>query len=381
MSATRTLLEELIRRPSVTPDDAGCIDLVGDRLQRCGFALERMDHDGVSNLWAVREPMATTRGAPPLIVFAGHTDVVPPGPRAKWTSDPFIPTERDGLLYGRGAADMKSGIAAMVVAVETLLADYPDYPARLAFLLTSDEEGPCRHGTRHVAAILQQRGIQPTYVIVGEATAVDAVGDRFIIGRRGSLGCALTVQGVQGHVAYPERADNPIHRVLPVFAELTQRRWDEGTADFPPTSLQISNIHAGTGVTNVIPGTAELIFNFRYSPAVTADALREAVTTALDTAGLRYDADWQHSGAPYFTGPGRLRDVVSRELENHRGAAPEAFTGGGTSDGRFLAPLGCEVIELGPVARSIHKVDEHVRLTDLDILSTLYGRILARLAD
>lgn len=373
MSAALGLLEELIRRPSITPEDAGCTELLADRLHAIGFHCERMDHEGVTNLWATWG----TRG--PLTVFAGHTDVVPPGPRESWASDPFVPTIRDGLLYGRGAADMKSGIAAMVVAVEALLHELPDYPGRLAFLLTSDEEGPCRHGTKHVAAVLQQRGIRPDYVIVGEATAVDHVGDRFIIGRRGSLGCELKVLGIQGHVAYPERAENPIHRALPVFAELTARRWDEGTEDFPPTSLQISNWHSGTGVSNVIPGHAEVVFNFRYSPAVTADALRDAVTATIDGAELRYEAAWGHSGEPYYTAPGRLRDITREELTTLCDNAPEEFTGGGTSDGRFLAPLGCEVIELGPVARSIHKINEHVRIDDLETLSTVYGRILRRL--
>ncbi len=381
MSATRGLLEELIRRPSLTPEDAGCTELLADRLAALGFVGERMDHEGVTNLWTVRDPQgaagASEASRAPLIVFAGHTDVVPPGPREAWGSDPFVPTERAGALYGRGAADMKSGIAAMVVAVETLLARRPDYPARLAFLLTSDEEGPCRHGTRHVARVLAERGVRPDQVIVGEATAVDQVGDRFIIGRRGSLGCTLTIRGVQGHVAYPERADNPIHRALPVFAELTARRWDEGTAEFPPTSLQISNFHSGTGVSNVIPGSAELVFNFRYSPAQSARGLRQAVEAALDAAGLDYQADWAHSGEPYYTAPGRLREVVAGVLAAHnKGRAAEEFTGGGTSDGRFLAPLGCEVIELGPVARSIHKVDEHVALADLETLTNLYGQIL-----
>ncbi len=373
MSATLGLLEELIRRPSITPEDAGCTELLADRLQAVGFQCERMDHEGVTNLWA------TWGSEGPLTIFAGHTDVVPPGPREAWTSDPFVPTVRDGLLYGRGAADMKSGISAMVVAVEALLQENPKYPGRLAFLLTSDEEGPCRHGTRYVADVLRSRNISPDYVIVGEATAVDHVGDRFIIGRRGSLGCELKILGIQGHVAYPERAENPIHRALPVFAALTARQWDQGTADFPPTSLQISNWHSGTGVSNVIPGHADVMFNFRYSPAVTADELRAAVTTALDAAGLRYEAQWGHSGEPYYTAPGRLRDVTASVLNEHRGDATEEFTGGGTSDGRFLAPLGCEVIELGPVARSIHKVNEHVNISELETLSELYGRILRRL--
>lgn len=373
MSAVRGLLEELIRRPSVTPEDAGCTELLADRLQALGFVCERMDHEGVTNLWA------TWGSQGPLTVFAGHTDVVPPGPLEAWTSDPFVPTEREGVLYGRGAADMKSGIAAMVVAVENLLQAQPDYPGRLAFLLTSDEEGPCRHGTRHVAEVLRQRGQQMDYVIVGEATGVRTLGDRFIVGRRGSLGCNLRVLGVQGHVAYPERAENPIHRALPVFAELTARQWDQGTGEFPPTSLQISNWHSGTGVNNVIPGHADIVFNFRYSPAVTAEGLRSSVEEALNAAGLRYQAEWWHSGQPYYTPPGRLRQIVGARLAQRRGQAAEEFTGGGTSDGRFLAPLGCEVIELGPVAQSIHKVDEHVHLGELEQLAHLYQDILQEL--
>jgi succinyl-diaminopimelate desuccinylase len=313
------------------------------------------------------------------LVFAGHTDVVPPGPREAWSSDPFVPTERDGVLYGRGAADMKSGISAMLVAVERLLKAQPEWPAQMAFLITSDEEGPCRHGTRYVAQVLGQRGIQPNYVIVGEATAVDQVGDRFIVGRRGSLGGSLSILGVQGHVAYPERAENPIHRVLPALQELTSRRWDQGTEAFPATSLQISNFHAGTGVSNVIPGQAQIEFNFRYSPAVTAKMLQDAVHAALDAEQLRYTLEWSHSGEPYYTAPGVLRRTTAELLRVHRGSQAEEFTGGGTSDGRFLAPLGCEVIELGPVARSIHKIDEHIRLADLDILVDLYQELLLRL--
>lgn len=373
MSEVRALLEELIRRPSLTPEDAGCCELIADRLRSLGFGCEWLNHEGVTNLWAHRP------GPGPLVVFAGHTDVVPPGPREAWSSDPFVPTEREGILYGRGAADMKSGISAMLVAIERLLKDHPEWPAQMALLITSDEEGPCRHGTRYVAEVLRQRSIHPDYVIVGEATAVDNVGDRFIVGRRGSLGGSLSVLGIQGHVAYPERAENPIHRALPALLALTQRRWDEGTEAFPATSLQISNFHAGTGVSNVIPGQAQIEFNFRYSPAVTAKLLQDAVHEALDAEQLRYTLEWFHSGEPYYTAPGVLRSVTADVLHRHTGSPAEEFTGGGTSDGRFLAPLGCEVIELGPVARSIHKIDEHIKLADLDALVLLYQELLLRL--
>ena len=374
MSETRALLEELIRRPSLTPDDAGCCTLLGAELAAMGFTLEWLNHEGVTNLWATRGESG------PLIVFAGHTDVVPPGPRALWDSDPFAPTERDGVLYGRGAADMKSGLAAFTLACRDFLREPPEPPVRLAFLLTSDEEGPCRHGTRHVARVLAERGIKPDYVVVGEASAESRVGDRYVVGRRGSLGCDLTVHGIQGHVAYPQRADNPIHRLLPAMAELTAREWDQGNADFPPTSFQISNLNSGTGVNNVIPGAAQLVFNFRYAPCSEAPALRRAVEECLDRHQVRYTADWWHSGEPYHTPPGVLTAALETVVGEICGTPPVAFTGGGTSDGRFLAPLGAEVVELGPVSATIHKPNECIDLAELETLRRLYAALLSELS-
>jgi succinyl-diaminopimelate desuccinylase len=369
---TLALAESLIARPSLTPDDSGCCELIGARLAKLGFTLEYLNAEGVTNLWAMRGSGA------PLVILAGHTDVVPPGPRANWGSDPFMPTLRDGWLYGRGAADMKSGLAAMVTAVERLLARGAPR-GTVAFLITSDEEGPCRHGTRHVAAILRERGVTPAYAIVGEATAAEQLGDRIVVGRRGSLGCDLVVHGKQGHVAYPLKADNPIHRLAPALAELMAMRWDEGDTNFPPTSFQVSNLRAGTGANNVIPGTAEAVFNFRYSPATTADALRARTTGVLDRHLPKYEAAWWHSGEPYYTGPGALVDAAIAAVREGTGLSPELFTGGGTSDGRFLAPLGAQVVEIGPVNATIHQVDERVRVADLERLSRIYQRLLERL--
>jgi succinyl-diaminopimelate desuccinylase len=369
---TLALAESLISRRSLTPDDAGCCELIAARLRPLGFAIEVLNAEGVTNLWA-------TRGnGGPLVVLAGHTDVVPPGPREAWSTDPFAPTQRDGYLHGRGAADMKSGLAAMVCAVERLLARAQPR-GTIAFLVTSDEEGPCRFGTRHVAARLRERGVRPDYAIVGEATAAEQLGDRMVVGRRGSLGCDLTVRGKQGHVAYPLKADNPIHRLAPALAELMAVRWDEGNANFPPTSFQVSNLRAGTGANNVIPGTAECTFNFRYSTASTADELRAKATAVLDRHLPRYEASWWHSGEPYHTGPGALVQAAFESLRDVTGLAPELFTGGGTSDGRFLAPLGAQVVEIGPVNATIHQADERVRIADLEPLSRVYERLLERL--
>jgi succinyl-diaminopimelate desuccinylase len=374
------LARELIARRSLTPDDAGCCELLAARLQALGFATERLDHEGVTNLWA-------TRGAgAPLLILAGHTDVVPTGPREQWLSDPFTPTEREGYLYGRGAADMKSGLAAMTCAVERLLAR-GRVSGTIAFLVTSDEEGACRHGTRHVAEVLRARGVRPDYAIVGEATAAAALGDRIVVGRRGSLGCDLTVFGTQGHVAYPARADNPIHRLAPALAELMAIEWDAGNAHFPPTSFQVSNLRAGTGANNVIPGQAECIFNFRYSTELSADAIRTRVTEVLSRhlarrgpgTGPGFDARWWHSGEPYYTASGALTQAAVDSVREVTGRTPELFTGGGTSDGRFLAPLGAQVVEIGPVNASIHQVNECVRIADLDALSQVYERVLMRL--
>lgn len=371
-SPVLALLNDLIARRSVTPEDAGCCDLIGNRLTALGFHVERMDSQGVANLWA-------TRGAgTPILVLAGHTDVVPAGPPDLWHSDPFVPTLRDGLLHGRGAADMKSGLAAMVCAVERLLAERSPR-GTLAFLITSDEEGHARHGTRHACELLRRRGIHPDYAIIGEATALERLGDRIMIGRRGSLGCDLQVHGKQGHVAYPHRADNPIHRLAPALSELIATRWDDGNRYFSPTSLQISNFNAGTGANNVIPGRADLVFNFRYSPESSAESLRGRTGEILDRHLPDYDADWWHSGEPFYTQPGPLIDATRETVGEITGLAPELSTGGGTSDGRFLAPLGAQVVEIGPVNASIHQIDEHVRVDDLERLCEIYRRVLERL--
>ncbi|TJY62078.1 succinyl-diaminopimelate desuccinylase [Sinimarinibacterium sp. CAU 1509] len=371
-TAVLDLCSALIARRSLTPDDAGCCDLIGERLSALGFTLERINAGGVTNLWA------TLGENGPLTILAGHTDVVPTGPLEQWHSDPFVPTVRDGVLYGRGAADMKSGLAAMVCAVERLLARR-SIAGQLAFLITSDEEGSARYGTRYVVETLKQRGVRPDYAIVGEATAAESLGDRVTVGRRGSLGCNLRVNGKQGHVAYPEKADNPIHRLAPALAELVATRWDEGNAHFPPTSFQISNLHAGTGANNVVPGHADLVFNFRYCTESTAEDLKARVTEVLDRHGLSYEADWWHSGEPFLTGPGKLIDAVTQAVQQVTSHTPALFTGGGTSDGRFISPWGAEVVEIGPVNDSIHKVNEHVLVADLPRLSAIYETVLDQL--
>ena len=366
------LTRALIARRSLTPDDAGCCQLMADRLAALGFRIEWINAEGITNLWATRGSSS------PLLVLAGHTDVVPPGPTSAWASDPFVPEIRDGVLYGRGAADMKSGLAAMVCAVERLLAQ-GEPAGTLAFLITSDEEGVALHGTRHVVEVLKARGIRPDYAIVGEATGDQQFGDRITIGRRGSLGCNLKVFGKQGHVAYPQKADNPIHRLAPALAELVSIEWDAGNAHFPPTSFQVSNIHSGTGATNVIPGATELVFNFRYCTESTADSLKARVHEVLDRHGLRYEADWWLSGLPFLTRQGALIEAARAAIREVTSLTPTLFTGGGTSDARFIAPMGTEVVEIGPVNDSIHKVDEHVRVADLDALSAVYEGVMRRL--
>ncbi|MBI2383652.1 MAG: succinyl-diaminopimelate desuccinylase [Gammaproteobacteria bacterium] len=366
------LTRELISRKSLTPDDAGCCDLIGTRLHKLGFALEWIDKDGVTNLWA------TLGQGAPLMILAGHTDVVPPGPREQWATDPFTPTVKDGHLYGRGAADMKSGLAAMVCAAERLVARRK-FKGTLAFLITSDEEGYARHGTRHAVEVLKTRGLKPDYAIVGEATAAHALGDRITIGRRGSLGANLRVIGKQGHVAYPLKADNPIHRLAPVLAELVATRWDEGNAHFPPTSFQISNFKSGTGANNVIPGEAEAIFNFRYCTESSADGLKARVAEVLDRHLPKYEIEWWHTGEPFLTRHGKLIEAANAAIAEATSLTPELFTGGGTSDARFLAPWGAETVEIGPVNDSIHKVNEHVRLEDPMRLSQIYEKILEKL--
>ncbi|MGE0483306.1 MAG: succinyl-diaminopimelate desuccinylase [Gammaproteobacteria bacterium] len=369
------LAAELVRRPSVTPTDAGCLDVIGARLAALGFTLVRLPRNGVDNLWAVRGE----RG--PCLVFAGHTDVVPPGPLEEWRTPPFEPVVRDGLLCGRGAADMKGSLAAMVVAVERYLARVPDGPGRIAFILTSDEEGPATDGTVRVMEYLDAEGIDIDWCIVGEPSSAVRLGDTIRVGRRGSLNGRLTVHGVQGHVAYPTRADNPIHRLAPALAELVAREWDAGNAYYPPTSFQVSNLNAGTGAENVIPGALEARFNFRFSTASTAAGLQAAVHDTLDRHGLRYDLDWNLSGQPFLTAGGRLVETVCAVIAERLGVDCEQSTGGGTSDGRFIAPRGIELVELGPNNATIHKVDECVALDEIERLSEVYEEIVTRLLD
>jgi len=366
------LLTQLIARRSLTPDDAGCCELMGARLQKLGFKLEYIDAGGVTNLWA------TAGSGGPLMILAGHTDVVPTGPLEQWLSDPFKPEIRDGLLYGRGAADMKSGLAAMVCATERLMGRRA-LRGSLAFLVTSDEEGLAQHGTRHVVEVLKQRGVVPDYAIVGEASSNERLGDRIVVGRRGSLNGVLTVLGKQGHVAYPHKVENPIHRLAPALAGLVATQWDAGNAHFPPTSFQVSNIHAGTGANNVVPGECQVVFNFRYCTESTAASLRERVEAQLQQHGLRYQLDWQLSGEPFLTRQGRLIEAANAAIAAVTGLKPELFTGGGTSDARFIAPWGAEVVEIGPINDSIHKLNEHVKVADLERLSAIYEQVLEQL--
>ncbi|MBN6103150.1 succinyl-diaminopimelate desuccinylase [Xanthomonas sp. CFBP 8703] len=364
---------DLIARPSVTPDDAGCQDLIAQRLARAGFAIERLRFGQVDNLWA------THGSGAPVLALLGHTDVVPPGPREAWASDPFVPQIRDGVLYGRGAADMKSGVAAFVVAAERFVAAHPHHPGTLALLLTSDEEGDALDGVRKVAETFRARGERIDWCITGEPSSTERLGDLLRVGRRGSLSATLAVQGVQGHVAYPHKARNPIHLAAPALAELVARHWDDGYESFPPTSLQISNVHAGTGANNVIPGDLQVAFNLRYNPHWDAPRLEAEIAALLDRHGLDYTLRWHRSGEPFYTPEGRLRSVAREVLGDFAGAAPEESTGGGTSDARFIAPLGAQCIEVGPVNASIHQVDEHVRVADLEALPALYLRLIERL--
>lgn len=364
------LARELIARPSVTPVDAGCLDVLGARLAACGFELTRLPSGDVDNLWAVRGD------AGPLFAFAGHTDVVPPGDEKSWDSPPFEPTLRDGYLFGRGAADMKGSLAAMVVATERFLASEPARPLRIGWLLTSDEEGPANDGTVRIVEHLAREGLQVDYCLVGEPSCAERLGDTVRVGRRGSLNARLTVHGVQGHVAYPDRADNPVHKALRALAELCERRWDEGNDYYPPTTFQISNVHAGTGAENVIPQDLELRFNFRFSTESSAASLRAAVEQTLERHALRHTLEWHLSGAPFLTPGGPFVDAVAGAIESELGVTPELSTGGGTSDGRFIAPTGTALVELGPVNATIHKVNECVAVDELDRLANVYERIL-----
>ena len=385
MSPTLLLTEQLIARPSVTPEDAGCLDLLTERLAPLGFACERLDSGPptfrVSNLWAKRPatPGRKAQEAIKTVVFAGHTDVVPTGPVEQWGSAPFTPTQRDGRLYGRGASDMKTSIAAFVVAVEEFLAATPAPAIDIAFLLTSDEEGPSVDGTRIVVERLAARGERLDWCIVGEPTAVGSTGDMIKNGRRGTLSGKLTVKGVQGHIAYPQLARNPIHQAVPALTELAATVWDQGNAFFPPTSWQMSNIHGGTGATNIIPGQVVIDFNFRFSTESTAEGLQQRVHALLDRHGLEYDLAWTLGGQPFLTQPGELVDAVQQAILAETGLTTELSTTGGTSDGRFIARICPQVVELGPPNATIHKVDEHVVLTDIAPLKAIYRRTLENL--
>jgi succinyl-diaminopimelate desuccinylase len=373
MDNTLALCCDLIRRESVTPEDAGCQQMMMERLAQLGFRCEPLPFGEVSNFWA-------ERGADgPILVFAGHTDVVPTGPLEQWHSPPFEPTLRDDYLHGRGAADMKASLAAMLVACEEFLAAHPDHPGRIGFLITSDEEGPAVDGTVKVVEYLQGQGRSIDWCLVGEPSSTASLGDVIKNGRRGSLGAVLTVCGVQGHIAYPHLADNPIHRALPALEALAGEEWDRGNEFFPPTSLQISNINGGTGATNVIPGEVEVQFNFRFSTEVTDAELRQRTEAILDAHGLDYHIDWNLSGQPFLTPSGELVDAAVASIREVTGLETELSTAGGTSDGRFIAPTGAQVLELGPVNATIHKLNEQVLAADLPRLTAIYRGILERL--
>ena len=385
MTRTLHLAEQLIALPSITPLDEGCLELLAQRLQPLGFVCERLDSGPadfrVSNLWAKRPAAQSGQALSAIktIVFAGHTDVVPTGPLAQWSSDPFTPTHKDGKLYGRGASDMKTSIAAFVVAVEEFLAAYPAAPLNIAFLLTSDEEGPSVDGTKVVVEQLRARGEPLDYCIVGEPTSVERTGDMIKNGRRGTLSGKLTVRGIQGHIAYPQLARNPIHQALPALAELAATVWDQGNAFFPPTSWQISNIHGGTGATNIIPGDVVVDFNFRFCTESTAESLQQRVHAVLDRHGLEYDLRWTLGGQPFLTTPGELVTAVQQAIAGETGLSTELSTTGGTSDGRFIAQICPQVIELGPPNATIHKIDEYVVVADIEPLKNIYRRTLENL--
>lgn len=373
MSDTLELTQQLIARRSLTPRDEGCLTLIASRLEPLGFRLEMMRCGEVDNLWARRGSNG------PVVCFAGHTDVVPSGPVEKWDSDPFTPAVRDGMLYGRGASDMKGSLAAFVTAIEKFVAQHPQHPGSIALLLTSDEEGVAVDGTVRVVEALQARGEKLDYCIVGEPTSVSKSVDTIKNGRRGSLSGALTVKGVQGHIAYPHLVKNPIHLAAPAIAELAATSWDNGNEYFPPTSWQISNIHGGTGATNVVPGTVEILFNFRYSTASTLEGLKQKTHAILDRHGLEYDLVWEFSAKPYLTPRGDLVDAVSAAIKQTTGIDTELSTSGGTSDGRFIADICPQVLEVGPLNATIHKLNECVAVADLDALSEIYRLTLDNL--
>jgi len=370
---TLELAKQLIARPSLTPRDEGCQELMIERLKPLGFEIHRLRFGEVDNFWARRG------SAQPLVVFAGHTDVVPTGPKEKWSSDPFMPTVRDGLLYGRGAADMKGSLAAFITAIEDFVTQHPSHQGSIGLLITSDEEGPSVDGTVKVVEWLEARGEKIDCCLIGEPSCVATLGDTLKNGRRGSLNGTLTVLGKQGHIAYPHLARNPIHLAAPALTELAAIEWDRGSEFFPPTSFQISNIHAGTGADNVVPGNLEIKFNFRYSTAVTDDGLKQRVEEVLKRHGLQYDLSWVLSGQPFLTQPGNLVAALQDAIRAELGIDAALSTSGGTSDGRFIAPTGSQVVELGPLNATIHQIDECVRVDDLAKLSRVYARTLTRL--
>jgi succinyl-diaminopimelate desuccinylase len=373
MSATLELTKDLISRDSVTPEDKGCQQLLAARLSAIGFEIEHLRFGDTDNLWARRGQSGR------LFAFAGHTDVVPTGPIEKWSSDPFKPEIRDGMLYGRGAADMKGSIAAFVTACERFVSENPEHDGSIAFLITSDEEGPATGGTVKVIETLEARNEKIDWCLVGEPSSTSKVGDIVKNGRRGSLNGRLTIKGKQGHIAYPHLANNPIHLAVPALTELCSIEWDQGNEDFPPTSFQISNINAGTGVTNIIPGTTDVIFNFRYSTEVTHEELQSGVETILEKHGLDYDLKWELSGKPFRTASGALVEAVKTAIKSTTGYNTELSTSGGTSDGRFIAPTGAQVVELGPINDTIHQINECVAVADLDTLSDIYEKVLSHL--
>jgi succinyl-diaminopimelate desuccinylase len=373
MSHTLELTQNLMARRSVTPADEGCQAVMIERLAALGFKIEHLRYGNVENFWA------THGKGGPVFCFAGHTDVVPTGPLEEWRTDPFVPTIRDGMLYGRGAADMKSGLAAMITATEEFVGVHPGHKGTIAFLITSDEEGPSVDGTKRVVEMLAARHERIDWCVVGEPSSEGAIGDTIKVGRRGSFSGRLTVHGVQGHVAYPQLAENPVHTLAPALAELTSRVWDAGTEHFQPTSFQVSNLNAGTGAPNVIPGELKARFNLRYSPVQTQDGLKETVEGILRKHGVRFTIEWYVSGEPFYTPAGPLSDAVGAAIAEVTGSRPKLSTGGGTSDGRFIAPLGAQVVELGVVNASIHKVNESVRVAEIDTLHRMYFNVLRNL--